>query len=141
LAHGHRPKGTPEPAIDPPLKGCALPCGEISEAMAAEDPKGRKPINIELPEDQAFGVYANLAVITHSPVEFVVDFAQMAPGLAKAQVRSRVILAPHHAKRLMRALTENVQRYESQHGVIKEITGQSNDPAMPLTFSGPQGEA
>ena len=109
--------------------------------MAADDPKSRPPINIELPEDQAFGVYANLAVITHSPVEFVLDFAQMAPGLAKAQVRSRVILAPHHAKRLMRALNENVQRFEAQHGPIKEIGGPSNDPAMPMTFSGPQGEA
>lgn len=109
--------------------------------MAAEDPKTRQPINIELPEDQAFGVYANLAVITHSPIEFVVDFAQMAPGLAKAQVRSRVILAPHHAKRLMRALTENIQRFEAQNGPIKEVLGAGNDPAMPLTFSGPQGEA
>ena len=110
--------------------------------MAADDPKKPQPINIELPEDQAFGVYANLAVITHSPVEFVVDFAQMAPGLEKAQIRSRVILAPHHAKRLMRALNENVQRYEAQHGPIKEIRGSNNnDPAMPLTFSGPQGEA
>jgi hypothetical protein len=86
-------------------------------------------------------VYANLAVITHSPVEFVLDFAQMAPGLAKAQIRSRVILTPHHAKRLMRALNENIQRYEAQNGPIKEIAGMNNDPAMPMTFSGPQGEA
>ena len=67
--------------------------------MAQEDPTQKKKLNIDLPEDQAQGTYSNLAVITHSPVEFVVDFAQVMPGMPKAQVRSRIILAPHHAKR------------------------------------------
>lgn len=109
--------------------------------MAAEEPKNRPSINIELPEEQSLGVYSNLAVITHSPIEFVLDFAQMAPGLQKAQVRSRIVLAPYHAKRLMRALAENVQRFEAQHGPIKDAVAGNNDPAMPMTFSGPQGEA
>ena len=82
--------------------------------MAAEDPKNRQPINIELPEDQAFGVYANLAVITHSPVEFVLDFAQMAPGLAKAQIRSRVILTPHAAFVSEESVRELRQRVAQQ---------------------------
>jgi hypothetical protein len=108
--------------------------------MAQEDPTQKKKLNIDLPEEQAQGTYSNLAVITHSPVEFVVDFAQVMPGMPKAQVRSRIILAPHHAKRLLQALSENVQRFESQHGVIQPLKG-STDASMPLTFSGPKGEA
>lgn len=108
--------------------------------MAQEDPTQKKKLNIDLPEDQAQGTYSNLAVITHSPVEFVLDFAQVMPGMPKAQVRSRIILAPHHAKRLLQALSENVQRFEQQQGPIQAPKG-NQDPAMPLTFSGPQGEA
>jgi hypothetical protein len=101
-------------------------------------------INIDLPEDMAQGVYANLAVINHSPVEFVVDFAQMMPGMQQAKVRSRVILAPHHAKRLLGALAENIKRFEQQNGPIGELgggNGGSGNAGFPLTFSGPQGEA
>jgi hypothetical protein len=108
--------------------------------MAQEDPTQKKKLNIDLPEDQAQGIYSNLAVITHSPVEFVVDFAQVMPGMPKAQVRSRIILAPHHAKRLLQALNENVQRFENQHGSIQPLKG-SMDSSLPLTFSGPKGEA
>ncbi|MDE0979277.1 MAG: DUF3467 domain-containing protein [Flavobacteriales bacterium] len=108
--------------------------------MAQEDPTQKKKLNIDLPEDQAQGTYSNLAVITHSPVEFVLDFAQVMPGMPKAQVRSRIILAPHHAKRLLQALNENVQRFENQHGTIQPLKG-SSDASLPLTFSGPQGEA
>lgn len=106
-----------------------------------KDPKAPK-INIDLPEDLAQGVYANLAVINHSPVEFVVDFAQMMPGMNQAKVRSRVILAPHHAKRLLAALAENIQRFERQNGPIGELGGGGSAQGnFPLTFSGPQGEA
>ncbi len=107
----------------------------------SQENNDRRKLNIELPEGLASGVYANMAVITHSPVEFVVDFAQMMPGMQQAQVRSRVILAPLHAKRLVQALTENIRRFERQHGAIQEVQGASSDPALPLTFSGPQGEA
>ncbi len=78
-------------------------------------------INIELPPEQAEGVYANLAIISHSPAEFVLDFARMLPGLPKAKVYSRVVMAPQHAKSLLRALEENIRKYEQQNGEIKLI--------------------
>lgn len=74
---------------------------------------------IELPAEIAQGEYANLAIITHSSSDFVVDFAKLLPGVPKAQVRSRVILAPEHAKRLLLALQENIVRYEREFGPIK----------------------
>ena len=74
---------------------------------------------IELPAEIAQGEYANLAIITHSSSDFVVDFARLLPGVPKAQVRSRVILAPEHAKRLLLALQENIVRYEREVGPIK----------------------
>ena len=74
---------------------------------------------IELPAEIAQGEYANLAIITHSSSDFVVDFATLLPGVPKAQVRSRVILAPEHAKRLLLALQENIVRYEREFGPIK----------------------
>ena len=74
---------------------------------------------IELPAEIAQGEYANLAIITHSSSDFVVDFARLLPGVPKAQVKSRVILAPEHAKRLLLALQENIVRYEREFGPIK----------------------
>ena len=74
---------------------------------------------IELPAEIAQGEYANLAIITHSSSDFVVDFARLLPGVPKAQVRSRVILAPEHPKRLLLALQENIVRYEREFGPIK----------------------
>ena len=74
---------------------------------------------IELPAEIAQGEYANLAIITHLSSDFVVDFARLLPGVPKAQVRSRVILAPEHAKRLLLALQENIVRYEREFGPIK----------------------
>ncbi|MES2588635.1 MAG: DUF3467 domain-containing protein [Bacteroidota bacterium] len=82
--------------------------------------KTENQINIELKEDVASGVYSNLAIITHSNAEFVCDFIQMLPGLPKAQVKSRVIMTPQNAKRLMRALIENVQKFEQTMGVIND---------------------
>ena len=76
-------------------------------------------LQIELPQDIAQGSYANFAIITHSSSDFIVDFARVLPGLPKAQVKSRVILAPEHAKRLMFALQENISRYEREFGQIK----------------------
>ena len=105
--------------------------------MSEKDSKAK--LNIELPEDVATGVCANLAVITHSPEEFVLDFIQVMLGMPKAKVRSRVVMSPHHVKRLLGALAENVQRFEAQHGPIKDHG--AADPGMPLPFMGPQGEA
>ncbi len=74
---------------------------------------------MELPQDVAQGQYANFAIITHSSSDFVLDFARILPGVPKAQVKSRVILAPEHAKRLLQALQENIMRYEAQFGKIQ----------------------
>ncbi|MDE6493991.1 MAG: DUF3467 domain-containing protein [Bacteroidales bacterium] len=88
--------------------------------MEKKDAKGKHSIQIELSPDVAEGVYANLAMITHSQAEFVVDFIRVMPGVEKARVKSRIILTPHHAKRLMKALSDNVHRYESTFGTIQE---------------------
>lgn len=96
-------------------------------------------ISIELNEEIAQGTYSNLAVITHSASEFVIDFVRIMPGIPKAQVKSRIILTPEHAKRLIAALQDNVARYESVHGKIKEVKG--SGPAMPLNFGGPTAQA
>lgn len=77
-------------------------------------------LNIELPENISDGVYANLAIITHSFAEFVLDFVNVMPNVPKARVKSRVVMTPQHAKRLMHALVENVKRFEAQNGVIKD---------------------
>ncbi len=74
---------------------------------------------IELNEEIAQGIYANLAIITHSSSEFVLDFVRVMPGISKASVKSRLVLAPEHAKRLLRALEENVSKYECVFGEIK----------------------
>lgn len=96
----------------------------------------KKNIDIEINDQVAEGVYSNLAVINHSPTEFVVDFIQMMPGVPKARVKSRIILTPQHAKRLAHAINENVTRFEKQFGEIKD----HQPPAMPFNF-GPPGEA
>ena len=78
----------------------------------------KKKIEIHLDEQVAQGNYCNLAIISHSTSEFILDFATMLPGLPKARVRSRVVLTPEHAKRLLMQLQENVNRYESNFGKI-----------------------
>ncbi len=95
-------------------------------------------INIELSEEIAEGTYANLAVITHSTSEFVMDFIGLMPGMPKAKVKSRIIMTPEHAKKLMRALADNVAKFESVHGVIDEGNGQQG---FPLSFGAPTTEA
>lgn len=97
----------------------------------------KKNMNVQIDDKIAEGIYSNLALINHSPTEFVVDFIQMMPGLPKAKVKSRIILTPQHAKRLSRALSENVSRYEKQFGEIRE---NNQPPSMPMNF-GPPGEA
>ena len=98
-------------------------------------------INIELSEEVADGVYSNLAIITHSPAEFVVDFVRMMPNTPKARVKSRIILTPQHATRLMKALLDNVGKYESIPGPIKDIEGGTPNGGIPMNFGGPTTQA
>ena len=95
-------------------------------------------INIELSEEMASGIYSNLSVITHSQSEFIVDFIQMMPGVPKAKVKSRIVLTPDNAKKLMQALIDNVKKFEQINGPIK-VTGQQ--APIPMNFGGPVGEA
>ena len=88
--------------------------------MAEEKKNKQGQINIELDETVAQGEYSNLAIINHSVSEFVVDFINIMPGTPKSKVKSRIILTPQHAKRLSKALQENIQRFESAHGEIKD---------------------
>ncbi|MEI8202995.1 MAG: DUF3467 domain-containing protein [Bacteroidota bacterium] len=88
-----------------------------------KDPQNETQINIQLSEEVAEGIYSNLAIITHSHSEFIVDFVKIMPGTPKANVKSRIILTPQHAKRLQRALLENIAKFESTHGPIKETEG------------------
>lgn len=81
--------------------------------------KGQNQLNVELTEEMGQGIYSNLAIISHSTSEFIIDFARVLPGLSKAGVKSRIILTPEHAKRLLIALQDNVVKYESQNGPIK----------------------
>lgn len=98
-------------------------------------------INIELSEEIADGIYSNLAIITHSPAEFVVDFVRMLPGTPKAKVKSRIILTPQHAKRLMKALIDNVGKFESAHGTIKDLDSGPQGGGIPMNFGGPTTQA
>lgn len=104
----------------------------------AEEKKLQNQINIELPEEVAEGVYSNLAIISHSHSEFVVDFVRMMPNVPKAKVKSRIVLTPQHAKRLLRALNENVKKFEKQFGTIAE----RDLPAYPnMNFNTPPAQA
>ncbi len=100
------------------------------------DNQSQGQINIELDETVADGIYSNLAIINHSASEFVLDYVTLMPGVPKAKVKSRIILTPQHAKRLLKALGENIHRFEMAHGEIKD----SDQPQIPLNF-GPTGQA
>jgi hypothetical protein len=94
-------------------------------------------LNIELSEQMADGEYANLAIITHSFAEFVIDFVNVMPNVPKAKVKSRIIMTPQHAKRLMRAMVDNIKRFEAQHGPIKDM-----EPInVPFSFGTPTAQA
>ena len=103
------------------------------------NPKGKQnQINIELSEEIAEGVYANLAMIAHSNSEFVIDFIRLMPGVPKAKVKSRVVITPEHAKRLLNALDDNIKKYEDTFGPIKKT---DNSSKFPINFGGTVGEA
>lgn len=112
-----------------------------------ENEKNNNQLQIELKEEVAQGTYANLAIITHSSSEFIVDFVRVMPGLPKAGVQSRIVLTPEHAKRLMYALQENVAKYERNFGPIRmpeEMNGGNNGPdgkTFIPPISGFKGEA
>ncbi len=107
-----------------------------------EDNNNKKgQVKIELNQDVAQGVYSNLAIISHSPSEFVIDFARIMPGVPKASVKSRIVLTPEHAKRLLHALKDNVARFEEIHGPIKNIGSNNDHSGFPPMSFGPTGQA
>jgi len=106
----------------------------MDEEKKNKNQKGK--INIELDEAVAEGTYSNLAIINHSVSEFVVDFVNIMPGRPKSKVKSRIILTPQHAKRLLKALGENIKKFEQTHGEIKDY----DKAPVPLNF-GPTGQA
>lgn len=95
-------------------------------------------LNIELTDETAEGIYSNLAIITHSHSEFILDFVKIMPGIPKAKVKARIILTPPHAKRLMNALKDNIAKFEDTFGTIDD-----NNPVniTPFTFGGPTAQA
>lgn len=107
--------------------------------MAKEEgPKKPNQIDIELSEETAEGIYSNLVVITHSNTEFILDFIKVMPGIPRAKVKSRILLTPVHAKRLLQALSDNIEKFEGTHGAIDE--GKSFE-GFPMNFGGPTSEA
>lgn len=107
--------------------------------MEEEEEKAKgNQINIELSEETAEGVYSNLAMIAHSSSEFVIDFIRLMPGVPKAKVKSRIVITPEHAKRLLKALEDNVNKFENTHGEIKSV---DEAPKFPMNFGGAMGEA
>jgi len=102
-----------------------------------EDSKNQNQLNIELSEQIAEGEYSNLAIITHSTSEFVLDFIRVMPGVPKAKVKSRVVMTPQHAKRLMKALADNISKFEAVNGTIKDVEAVN----IPLNFGGPTAQA
>lgn len=102
--------------------------------MAQEN---QNQINIEISEEVAEGTYANLAIITHSHAEFVVDFVNVMPGTPKSKVKNRIILTPFHAKRFMKALADNIKKFESVNGTIQDM----ESVEIPFNFGGPPAQA
>ena len=94
-------------------------------------------LNIEISEEMAEGTYANLAIITHSHAEFVLDFVNIMPGAPKSKVKSRIIMTPFHAKRLMKAINDNIAKFEQSHGSIQD----GDTMEIPFNFGGPAAQA
>lgn len=106
--------------------------------MSDQNQQNQNQLNIELSEEIAEGIYSNLAIISHSHSEFVLDFIRLMPNVPKAKVKSRIVLTPQHAKRLLKALSDNVVKYENQFGVIHDP-----EPPMipPMSFNTPTAQA
>ncbi|WP_022834566.1 DUF3467 domain-containing protein [Salisaeta longa] len=101
-------------------------------------PQGQE-MNVEIDEETAEGTYANLVMVSHSPEEFILDFIRMIPGTQTSRVKSRIVVTPQHAKRILGALKENVDRYEAAHGTIREPGDDDSPP--PMHFGGFEGKA
>ena len=104
--------------------------------MADQLPNNQQ-LNIEISEEVSEGTYSNLVIITHSHAEFIVDFVNVMPGTPKSKVKSRIILTPQHAKRFLKALDDNIQRFEEAHGKIRD----QETVEFPLNFGGPTAQA
>src|SRR6201994_4752924 len=104
-----------------------------------DQPQQQQPnqLNIEISEEISEGVYANLAIITHSHAEFVIDFVNVMPGTPKSKVKARMILTPTHAKRFMKAMIDNVKKFEAANGTIQDM----ESVEIPFTFGGPTAQA
>ena len=102
-----------------------------------EEQNNDNQINIELSEEVAEGTYSNLAIITHSNTEFILDFIRVMPGIPKARVKSRIILTPEHAKRLLKAMEDNIEKFEAINGRIRI----QEESGFPLNFGGPTAQA
>ncbi len=105
--------------------------------MANNTPEQPNQINIEISEETAEGTYINLAIITHSHAEFVLDFVNVMPGTPKSKVKNRIIMTPFHAKRFMKAIVENVQKFEAVNGTIQDLEAVE----IPFNYAGPVGQA
>ena len=108
--------------------------------MNPNQPPPRQPINIELGEKEAEGIYANLAMLIHSPTEIIIDFARIMPRMPKAKVLTRVIMTPMHAKFLQKALSDNIEKFEKKFGEIK-MHGSPDQTAKPIGFDSSSGQA
>ena len=106
--------------------------------MADQKEQNQNQLNIELSEEIAEGQYVNLAMIAHSNSEFVIDFIKTMPGVPKAKVKSRIVITPEHAKRLLYALKDNIDKFENHFGPIKQS---EEPPTFPMNFGGTVGEA
>jgi hypothetical protein len=100
--------------------------------------QNQNQLNIELSEEIAEGIYSNLAIITHSNSEFVLDFIRVMPGVPKAKVKARIVLTPEHAKRLLTAIQDNIEKFENVNGRIKI---QTEPTGFPMNFGGTMGQA
>ena len=110
----------------------------MSDQKKEKQNQSQNQINIELSEQIAEGIYANLAMIAHSSSEFVIDFIRLMPGVPKAKVKSRIVITPEHAKRLLIALNDNIKKFEATYGEIKKT---EEMPKFPINFGGTVGEA
>ncbi len=103
----------------------------------SENNQNTNQINIEITEEIAEGNYINLAIITHSHAEFVFDFVNVMPGAPKSKVKNRIIMTPFHAKRFMKAIVENMQKFENTNGTVQDLEAVE----IPFNFGGPAGQA
>lgn len=103
-----------------------------------KNPGKPNQLNIEISDEIAEGTYSNLAIISHSHSEFILDFIRLLPNVPKAKVKSRIILTPQHAKKLLKALSDNIDKFENQFGEIQE---QENPPFPPMNFNTPKAQA